>query len=146
MSSTATVAAPAVIELTDTSDLHKHPAVKEMARDLFRASPQMLVTLTALDGSPTARFMHLANDRFREISGESSGPFLGSVARAVTTRLDEMRAVFARTEVTEAEAADLEARQAIRDMWTYGSPRCTLTKYAEKAGDHADRLAAGATE
>lgn len=142
MSSTAT--APAVIELTDVTDLHKHPAVKEMASDLFRASPPMLATLTSADGTPTTQFMHLANDRFREITGES-GPFLGSVARAVLARLDEMRAVFAQTEVTEAEAADLEARQAIRDMWAYGSPRCPLTKYAEKAGDHADRLAAGAT-
>ncbi|MGA5411502.1 hypothetical protein ACPCSC_30145 [Streptomyces lavendulocolor] len=145
MSSTATATAPAVIELTDVSDLHKHPAVKEMARDLFRATPPMLATLIGADGSPTTQFRHLANDRFREVTGES-GPFLGSVAYAVIARLDEMRAVFARTEVTEAEAADLEARQAIRDMWVYGSPRCPLTKYAEKAGDHADRLAAGATQ
>ncbi|MGW0757103.1 hypothetical protein ACWD1Y_11545 [Streptomyces sp. NPDC002814] len=136
MSSTA----PAVIELADT-DLHKHPAVKEMARDLFAAPPAMVATLMHPDGSPTNRFMGLANDRFHERTGES-GPFLGSVARAVAARLEEMRAVFARNAVTEEEAADLEARQAIRDMWRHGFPRCPLTKYAEKAGSLADRLAA----
>jgi hypothetical protein len=132
--------APAVIELTDT-DLHKHPVIKEMARDLFAATPQMLAVLIRPDGSPTARFMGLANDRFHERTGES-GRFLGSVARAVAARLEEMRAVWARDSVTEAEAADLEARQAIRDMWRHGSPRCPLTKYADKAGNLADRLAA----
>ncbi|MFC8640099.1 hypothetical protein ACFUC2_04985 [[Kitasatospora] papulosa] len=137
--------APAVFELTDVSDLHTHPTVHEMARDLFPAPPHMLAKLFGPDGSPTPRFMHLANDRFREINGES-GPLLGSVARAVTARLNEMRATFAQTEVTEAEAAELEAGQALRDMFRHGFPRCPLTRYAETAGDHADRLAAGATE
>ncbi|MFD9248316.1 hypothetical protein [Streptomyces bottropensis] len=138
MSSTT---APAVIELTDTG-LNTHPAVREMTRDLFAATPEMLATLTHPDGSPTSRFMSLANLRFWVLTGESAGPFLGSVARAVLARLEEMRAVWAQDAVTEAEAADLEARQAIRDMWRHGSPRCLLTKYADKAGNLADRLAA----
>ncbi|MFJ8676832.1 hypothetical protein [Streptomyces sp. NPDC093589] len=40
-----------------------------------------------------------------------------------------------------AHAAELEARQAIRDMWRHGSPRCPLTRYAEASGRLADRLA-----
>lgn len=145
MSSTATPA-PAVIELTDTSHLREHPAVKEMARDLFRASPHMLATLIGSDGSPTTRFMHLANDRFRE-SGSASGPLLGSVARAVTARLHEMRAVVVRPEATEAEAADLEARQAIREMGSYGHyGPCALTKYANTSGALADGLAVAAEQ
>jgi hypothetical protein len=39
---------------------------------------------------------------------------------------------------SEAHAAELEARQAIRDMWNYGFPRCPLTQYAEAAGRAAD--------
>lgn len=144
MPSSATAPTPAVIELADVSDLHKHPAVKEMARDLFPAPPHMLALLIGPDGAPTPRFMTVANDRFREMTGES-GPLLGSVARAVTARLCQMRAAFARTEATEAEAAELEARQALREMWRHGFPRCPLTKYAEKAGNLADRLADRAT-
>ncbi|MGC0418372.1 hypothetical protein [Embleya sp. AB8] len=45
-------------------------------------------------------------------------------------------------DATEAVAAEYEARQAIRDMWEFGFPRCPLTRYAESAGRLADRLAA----
>ncbi|MFF4408551.1 hypothetical protein ACFY1P_21695 [Streptomyces sp. NPDC001407] len=43
---------------------------------------------------------------------------------------------------SEAVAAELEARAALRDMWQYGFPRCALTRYAEAAGRLADSLAA----
>ncbi|MFD4933485.1 hypothetical protein [Streptomyces virginiae] len=46
-------------------------------------------------------------------------------------------------EVSETRAADLEARQAIRDFWRHGFPRCLLTRYADVAGNLADRLADG---
>ncbi|MFC4512155.1 hypothetical protein [Streptomyces ehimensis] len=42
---------------------------------------------------------------------------------------------------SEAVAAELEARAAIRDMWMHGFPRCALTRYAEAAGRLADDLA-----
>ncbi|MFK0154176.1 hypothetical protein ACIQVK_19145 [Streptomyces sp. NPDC090493] len=77
---------PAVI------DLHTHPAVDEMARDLLKATPAMLTTLIRPDGSPSGRFMGLANERFRERAGTSGGPLLGCVGRAVITRLAELRA------------------------------------------------------
>ncbi|MCT9105320.1 hypothetical protein [Streptomyces mirabilis] len=82
---------PAVIEMTAT-DLHTHPAVDEMARDLLKATPAMLATLIRPDDSPSVWFMGQANERFRERAGTSGGPFLGSVARAVITRLAELRA------------------------------------------------------
>ncbi|MGW3232502.1 hypothetical protein [Kitasatospora sp. NPDC001095] len=41
----------------------------------------------------------------------------------------------------EAFAAEHEARQAIRDMWKYGFPRCPLTRYAESVGKLADEMA-----
>ncbi|WP_405776115.1 hypothetical protein [Streptomyces sp. NBC_01538] len=82
---------PAVIEMTAT-DLHTHPAVDEMARDLLKATPAMLATLIRPDDSPSVWFMGLANERFRERAGTSGGPFPGSVARAVITRLAELRA------------------------------------------------------
>ncbi|MGW1989617.1 hypothetical protein [Embleya sp. NPDC001921] len=46
-----------------------------------------------------------------------------------------------RPAVTEAVAAEYEARQAFMDMWEYGFPRCPLTRYSESAGRLADRLA-----
>ncbi|MFF0754470.1 hypothetical protein [Streptomyces sp. NPDC004267] len=131
--------APTAIELTDTTDLLAHPVVNEMALDLLAAPPHALAQLTYPDGSPTSRFMTMANSRFRERTGES-GPFLGSIARAVNARLAEMQPVFARTAVTEAEAAELEEKQAIRDMWNHGYPRCPLTRYADVSGDLADQL------
>ncbi|MFJ5142975.1 hypothetical protein [Streptomyces sp. NPDC088707] len=136
-----TAAAPAVIELADTTDLLSHPVVSEMALDLLAVRPHALAQLTYPDGSPTSQFMALTNSRFRERTGQS-GPFLGSIARAVHARLTEMQPVFARTAVTEAEAAELEAKQAIRDMWNHGYPRCPLTRYADVSGGLADDLTA----
>ncbi|MDH6705435.1 hypothetical protein P3T27_002145 [Kitasatospora sp. MAA19] len=47
--------------------------------------------------------------------------------------------------VIEAFAAEHEARQAIRDMWHHGFPRCPITRYAEAAGRLADEMAASLT-
>ncbi|MGC4950978.1 hypothetical protein ACLQ2N_32905 [Streptomyces sp. DT224] len=117
--------------------LTAHPAVTEMAQDLLTAPPVMLGLLLTDSGTPTTRFMALANERFTERTGETA-PFLGSVARAVQARLTELRAEQERRQ--EAEAAELEARQALRDMWRHGSPRCPLTRYATASGALADRL------
>ncbi|AWI32638.1 hypothetical protein [Streptomyces tirandamycinicus] len=130
-------------------ELADHPVIEEMARDLLRATPDMLAVLTTDGHSPTTQLMALANDRYAERTG-GHGRHLGSVARAVLARLGTLRAEVLSDQlaalpdtVTEARAAELEARQAIRDMWAYGFPRCPLTKYAEVSGELADRLAEG---
>ncbi|MFC8538058.1 hypothetical protein ACFUJY_29660 [Streptomyces sp. NPDC057249] len=93
--------------------LTAHPVITEMAQDLLTAPPAMLTMLLTDNGTPTNRFMALANEQFTERTGETP-PFLGAVARAVTARLTELRAEQERRQ--EAEAAELEARQALRDM------------------------------
>ncbi|MFD7764132.1 hypothetical protein [Streptomyces microflavus] len=131
--------------------LADHPVINDMATELLAAPDHMRRLLIRDNGIPTSRFMELADDRFFEQTGEH-GRALGTVAEAVILRfralLEELttalRASLPDT-VSEARAADLEAEQAIRDMWVYGSSRCPLTKYAEAAGRTADRLAAGAT-
>lgn len=130
-------AAPAVIAQPDAG-LRAHPVIDEMARDLLNATPATLATLVSNAGAPTALFMKLAIDRFRERTGWN-GLVLGSVARAVLARLAELRA--AQEREREVLAAELEARQAIRDMWRHGYPRSPLTKYADTSGALADWLA-----
>jgi predicted ester cyclase len=126
-------------------ELADHPAIEEMARDLLTAPPEMLAVLI-VDGHPTSRFMGMANDRFTERTGEH-GRFLGSVSRAVVDRMEKLRAAALPAQlaalpsaVTEARAAELEARQAIRDMFAYGFSHCPITRYAEAAGRVADRF------
>ncbi|MEU0857476.1 hypothetical protein ABZ352_18835 [Streptomyces griseofuscus] len=143
----ATVFAPSFAQ--SVRDLSDHPVIEEMARDLLGAAPEVMTTLTHEDGTPTFRLMSLANDRFADNTGGDHGRQLGTVAHAVLARLAELRAeAHARllaalpNAVTEARAAELEARQAIRDMWAYGFPRCPLTRYADAAGRAADAFTA----
>lgn len=128
-------------------DLSGYPVIEEMARDLLGATPDMLATLTTEDGRPTFRLTSLTNDRFAQRTDGGHGPFIDTVAHAVLARLAELRAdAMSRllaalpTTVTEALAAELEARQALRDIWHHGFPGCPLTRYAEAAGRLADRL------
>ncbi|MEU1221312.1 hypothetical protein [Streptomyces microflavus] len=139
-----TVVSPAFDQSVEA--LADHPVIHEMAIELLAAPAPMLRLLIRDNGIPTARFMELASDRFFEQTGER-GRHLGTVARAVAVRfralLGELTTALRASlpdEVSEARAADLEAEQAIRDMWEHGSPRCPLTKYAEAAGRAADRF------
>ncbi|MEU6632899.1 hypothetical protein ABZ905_32135 [Streptomyces parvus] len=141
---TLTVASPTFDQSVDA--LADHPVINEMATELLAAPAHMLRLLIRDNGTPTARFMELASNRFFELTGEH-GRHLGTVAHAVATRLRALLAELTTTlraslpdEVSEARAADLEAEQAIRDMWAHGYPRCPLTKYAEAAGRAADRF------
>ncbi|MER5482582.1 hypothetical protein ABT024_05110 [Streptomyces sp. NPDC002812] len=128
-------------------DLADHPVVNDMAAELLTAPADSVAELLNADGLPNVVFIDLANAEFdRQTTGRSGG-YLGSVAHAVlrrrTTLLAEMTAALLAPsphEVSEAHAADLEARQAIRDFWNHGFPRCPLTRYADVAGDLADRL------
>lgn len=142
----ATVLAPSLDQTA--SDLHGHPVIEEMARDLLGATPDMMATLVHETGEPTFRLICLANDRFAERTDGKHGRKLGTVAHAVLARIAELR-VEAHTRllaalpdtVTETYAAELEARQAVREMWRHGFPRCPLTRYAEAAGRAADAIA-----
>ncbi|MFB8025936.1 MULTISPECIES: hypothetical protein [unclassified Streptomyces] len=130
------------------ADLADHPVINEMATELLAAPEHMIRLLIRGNGTPTGRFMELASDRFYERTGER-GRFIGTVANAVTARfrtlLDELTAALLAglpNEVSEARAAELEARQAFRDVWAYGFPHCPLTKYYDAAGRAADELSA----
>ncbi|MGW7090015.1 hypothetical protein ACWGH2_41900 [Streptomyces sp. NPDC054871] len=98
-------AAPATFTTTSPA-LIDHPAIKDMAVDMFTMTPDMLATLTHDDGTPTTRFMDMANDRFAEATGETA-PRLGDVAKAVLARF---RALL--EEVNAGLLAALEERQA----------------------------------
>lgn len=130
-------------------DLSGHPAVEEMARELLGAAPNVMAALTHEDGTPTSRLMYLVDGRFADGTGGTHRQQFLTVAHAVLARLDELRAdVHIRLlaalpdAVTESRAAELEARQAIREMWAYGFSRCPLTRYAEAAGRAADAFTA----
>ncbi|MER7761545.1 hypothetical protein [Streptomyces sp. NPDC097619] len=129
------------------NDLTGHPVIEEIARDLMGANPDMMATLTNSAGYPSYRLMSLAYDRFTERTGSGHGQLDTRVAQAVLDRLAELRAAAMRSlldalpsAVTEARAAELEARQALRDMWRHGSRACPLTRYARTAGRLSDRL------
>lgn len=79
-----------VIATVTAVDLTGHSVVDEMARDLLRATPDMLATVMHDDGTPTAWFMCAARDRFAERTGGDAGQFLGDIARAVLARLHEL--------------------------------------------------------
>ncbi|RSS87003.1 hypothetical protein EF903_17990 [Streptomyces sp. WAC05292] len=134
-------------------DLADHPVINTLAAELLAAPPEVIGDITTADGRPTYDFISAANAEFNQRTGEH-GRFIGTVANAILARrtalLDqaqaEERALLAAAlpdEVSEARAADLEARMAIKDMWAHGFPRCPLTKYATSAGNLADRLADG---
>ncbi|WP_330335652.1 hypothetical protein OHS33_39125 (plasmid) [Streptomyces sp. NBC_00536] len=129
-------------------DLADHPVINTMAAELLAAPSDVLADLTNADGGPTSVFSEAASAEFFRQTGQH-GRFLGTVAHAVLRRLNtllaEINAILIAAlpdEASEAWAAELEARQAVKDFWKYGSPRCALTRYAESAGKLADRLAA----
>ncbi|KIF05166.1 hypothetical protein PL81_14645 [Streptomyces sp. RSD-27] len=145
---TATVNAPSFAQ--SIRDLADHPVINAMAAELLGAPADVFAALVNSEGGPNHAFTLSANAEFTQRTGEH-GRFLGTVPHAVLNRRAALRAeenallaAALPDEVSEARAADLEARQAIKDFWKYGFPRCPLTRYAESAGNLADRLADGA--
>lgn len=94
--------------------------------DIPRA--ELMAVAAVVTDEESTRFVY---DGF---SDDNARPVAQAVACAVAV------ASFLGLPVTEERAAELEARQALRDMWAHGSPRCPLTRYAETAGTLADAL------